>query len=175
MHSPEPRRANLATKSRPLVGNFEENILNNRLSPIRTVDGYLAEIRASSRNFQPSPSKYGVQVSFFSAGDCFPYLGQVHIGHRGYRIPKKGTLQVTLFNPNEMLVKLFVLFYDLTDMPPNSQTILRQKTLYLPVEYEHADDGKSCSSINLKQHTASSEPKSKHNNESRVRYMIQLK
>ena len=30
------------------------------------------------------------------------------------------------------VVKMFVVMYDLTDMPPNSQTFLRQRTLYMP-------------------------------------------
>lgn len=122
-----------AKRSRPMVGTFEENILNNRLEPIRTVDGYVADVRASSHLKQPNPMRSGVRVSFYSVDGCFPYLGQVNLGHRGYKIPKKGTLQVTLFNPNGTLVKLFLLHYDLTDMPPNSQTFLRQKTLFLPV------------------------------------------
>lgn len=116
------------TRSRPLVGNFEENILNNRLQPDRVVEDYSLEVRSAAYN---RSLKSKVRVSFFSAGDSFPYLGQAHIGQRAYKIPKKGTLQVTLFNPNGTLVKLFLLHYDLTDMPPNSQTFLRQKTLLL--------------------------------------------
>lgn len=78
----------------PLVGSFEENVLNNRLQPIRVVEGYRAEVRAASGYFQPRPLSSNVRVSFYSAGDSFPYLSQLNIGHRGYRIPKKGTLQV---------------------------------------------------------------------------------
>lgn len=70
----------------PLVGSFEENVLNNRIEPIRTVDGYRAEVRAASGYFQPRPLSSNVRVSFFSAGDSFPYLSKVHIGHRGYRV-----------------------------------------------------------------------------------------
>ena len=38
----------------------------------------------------------------------------------------------TLFNPNKTVVKMFVVMYDLSDMPPNSQTFLRQRTVYMP-------------------------------------------
>lgn len=73
-------------RGRALLGSFEENILNNRLDPIRTVEGYRAEVRASGQ-FQPRPLNSLVQVSFFSAGSGgFPYLGQIHIGYRGYRV-----------------------------------------------------------------------------------------
>ena len=38
----------------------------------------------------------------------------------------------TLFNPNKTVVKMFVVMYDLSDMPANSQTFLRQRTMYMP-------------------------------------------
>ena len=41
-------------------------------------------------------------------------------------------IQLTLFNPLGTVVKMFVVMYDLSDMPPNSQTFLRQRTLYMP-------------------------------------------
>uniref|UniRef100_A0A6G1S4U7 Protein FAM214A n=1 Tax=Aceria tosichella TaxID=561515 RepID=A0A6G1S4U7_9ACAR len=120
-----------STRSRPLVGNFEENVLNNRLEPIRTIEGYTAEVRASCNLVQPKPLRSKVRVNVFSLDDSFPYLGQVDLNSRKYKLPKKGTLQVTLFNPNGTLVKLWLLKYDLTEMPPSSQTFLRQKTLLL--------------------------------------------
>lgn len=173
MFSPRIKRTD-ATKSRSLVGSFEENILSNRLNPIRTVDGYTAEVRASCKNFQPSPLKSGVRVSFFSAGDCFPYLGQVPIGQHGYKIPKKGTLQVTLFNPNRTIVKLFVLLYDLTDMPPNSQTFLRQKTLFLPIDNGN-DHPTSASNEALILKNKIGQHQKNRSEKCRVRYLIQLK
>jgi len=45
----------------------------------------------------------------------------------------------TLFNPNKTVVKMFVVVYDLSDMPPNSQTFLRQRTLYMPVKGSPSD------------------------------------
>jgi hypothetical protein len=36
-----------------------------------------------------------------------------------------------LFNPNQTVVKVFVVLYDFSDMPPNFQTFLRQKTTSL--------------------------------------------
>ena len=63
------------------------------------------------------------------------------MGKKGYRVPQKGTIQVTLFNPLGTVVKMFVVMYDLSDMPPNSQTFLRQRTLYMPAaatDHKHA-------------------------------------
>lgn len=39
----------------------------------------------------------------------------------------------TLFNPNKTVVKMFVVVYDLSEMPPHCQTFIRQRTLYMPV------------------------------------------
>jgi len=35
---------------------------------------------------------------------------------------------------------MFVVVYDLSDMPPNSQTFLRQRTLYMPVKGSPSDN-----------------------------------
>jgi len=36
-------------------------------------------------------------------------------------------------------MKMFVVMYDLADMPPNSQTFLRQRTLYMPSDKTDSD------------------------------------
>lgn len=41
-------------------------------------------------------------------------------------------LAQALFNPSGSVVKMFLVPYNLNDMPPNSQTFIRQRTLYLP-------------------------------------------
>lgn len=38
------------------------------------------------------------------------------------------------------VVKMFVVMYDLSDMPPNSQTFLRQRTLYMPSDLHEANN-----------------------------------
>lgn len=40
----------------------------------------------------------------------------------------------TLFNPNKTVVKMFVVMYDLSDMPASSQTFIRQRTVYSPTD-----------------------------------------
>lgn len=129
-NSPEAGRS--SGRRGPLLGNFEENILNQRLQPIRTVDGYRIKLKASGV-FETKQLESRLEVSFFSAGvDSFPYLCQAKLDRRGYRIPKRGTLQVALLNPLGTIVKLFLLHYDLSDMPANSHTFLRQKTVLMP-------------------------------------------
>ena len=53
--------------------------------------------------------------------NTYNILGHINLGKKGYRVPPSGTIQVTLFNPLGTVVKMFVVMYDLTDMPPNSQ------------------------------------------------------
>ena len=67
------------------------------------------------------------------------FQGHINLGKKGYRIPERGTIQLTLFNPLGTVVKMFVVMYDLTDMPPNSQTFLRQRTLYMPHDKTDSD------------------------------------
>ncbi|XP_060072703.1 atos homolog protein A-like isoform X2 [Ylistrum balloti] len=122
-----------------LLGNFEESVLNGRIEPVGVVSGFTAEIGAGGC-FCPKHVTIPVTAYFFQLSDDnapSPYLGHINldcIGKRGYHIPKCGTLQVTLFNPNKTVVKMFVVMYDLSDMPPNCQTFLRQRTLYTPVD-----------------------------------------
>uniref|UniRef100_A0A3Q3VPG7 Atos homolog protein A n=1 Tax=Mola mola TaxID=94237 RepID=A0A3Q3VPG7_MOLML len=121
-----------------LLGNFEECVLNYRLEPLGVVEGFTAEVGASG-SFCPSHLTIPVDVSFYSVSDDnapSPYMGVINLeslGKRGYRVPPSGTIQVTLFNPNKTVVKMFVVMYDLRAMPAGHQTFLRQRTFSVPV------------------------------------------
>lgn len=119
-----------------LLGSFEESVLNGRLEPVSTVEGFTAEIGASG-SFCPRHITLPVTVFFYTLSDTdkvsTPYLGHINLGPKGYHVPKTGTIQVTLFNPHGTVVKMFVVMYNLSDMPTNCQTFLRQRTLYMPV------------------------------------------
>ncbi|KAG0046970.1 hypothetical protein BGZ83_007879 [Gryganskiella cystojenkinii] len=68
-----------------------------------------------------------------------PYVGNLDLdsGFRGsrrfarmqggMRLPLRGQVQVMIKNPNKTVVKVFLVPYDFTDMPPGSKTFLRQK------------------------------------------------
>lgn len=45
-----------------------------------------------------------------------------------YRIPEKGQIQIVVKNQNKTAVKLFLVPYDLTGMPPGTKTFLRQRS-----------------------------------------------
>ncbi|XP_055951908.1 atos homolog protein A-like isoform X1 [Argiope bruennichi] len=128
--------------SSSLLGTFEESVLNGRLEPVSTVEGFTAEIGASG-SFCPNHVKLPVTVFFYTLHDmdkvASPYMGHINLRSKDYHIPKKGTVQVTLFNPHETVVKMFVVRYDLSDMPINCQTFLRQRTLYMPADASESD------------------------------------
>ncbi|XP_046471707.1 uncharacterized protein atos isoform X1 [Neodiprion pinetum] len=118
--------------SHALLGSFEESALNGRLEPVSTVHGFTAELGASG-SFCPKHRKLPVTVFFYTLGDndkvSTPYLAHINLGKKGYQVPRSGTIQVTLLNPLGTVVKMFVVMYDLSDMPSRSHTFLRQRTL----------------------------------------------
>ncbi|KAF3830544.1 hypothetical protein GH733_004363, partial [Mirounga leonina] len=116
----------------PLLSS-PESVLNYRLDPLGIVDGFTAE---------------GV-------------ITLESLGKRGYRVPPSGTIQVTLFNPNKTVVKMFVVIYDLRDMPANHQTFLRQRTFSVPVKQEMK---RSVNKENIR-----------HTEERLLRYLIHLR
>ncbi|XP_031574977.1 protein FAM214A-like [Actinia tenebrosa] len=124
-----------ASTTQSLLVNFEESVLNGRMEPVGTVEGFVAEL-STSGSFCPRHVKLPIISCFYRLSDDdapSPYMGYISlkddpIGRRGYHVPKKGTIQLTVFNPNMTVVKMFVVLYDCSDMPPRSQTFLRQKT-----------------------------------------------
>ncbi len=83
-----------------LVVNFEESLLNGRLDPVGAVDGFELELAAAG-SFCPKHVRLPVVSYFYKLSEDnapSPYLGYVDItrrlGRRGYRVPKKGTLQL---------------------------------------------------------------------------------
>jgi hypothetical protein len=57
----------------------------------------------------------------------------------------------TLFNPNNTVVKMFVVMYDLSDMPPGHRTFLRQRTMYVPTS-QSANNAPSVTSNTTSRH-----------------------
>lgn len=131
-----------------LLGNFEESLLNGRMNPVGVVDGFYAEIGASG-SFFPEHVTIPVHAAFYQVCEdvaASPYLGVINlanVGKRGYKVPNKGTIQVTLFNPNNTVVKMFVVMYDLSDMPPGHRTFLRQRTMYVPLVSSNSSSSSS--------------------------------
>lgn len=53
----------------------------------------------------------------------------------------------TLFNPNKTVVKMFVVIYDLSDMPASHRTFLRQRTMYVPLKSSSSSISSSLDSV----------------------------
>lgn len=93
-------------------------------------------LHAISRKSAPKRSKISLEklpnklITHFISLETLQ--GHINLGKKGYNVPRSGTIQVTLLNPLGTVVKMFVVMYDLADMPGNSQTFLRQRTLYMP-------------------------------------------
>ncbi|VDM08576.1 unnamed protein product [Wuchereria bancrofti] len=125
------------SSSSGLLCNFEESALNGRLEPIISLDGFHLQIAASDETCSPHLT-LPVTTFFFNMSEDeapLPYMGFCSLENmrKGYRIPKKGILQAVLFNPQGTVVQMFVVKFDVSDMPPSSQTFLRQRTFFMPV------------------------------------------
>ncbi|KAM4877777.1 atos homolog protein B isoform 2-T10 [Thomomys bottae] len=127
--------------SRTLLGNFEESLLRGRFAPSGHIEGYTAEIGASG-SYCPQHVTLPVTVTFFDVSEQnapAPFLGVVDLnplGRKGYSVPKVGTIQVTLFNPNQTVVKMFLVTFDFSDMPAAHMTFLRHRLFLVPVGEE---------------------------------------
>ncbi|NWV09559.1 F214B protein, partial [Ptilonorhynchus violaceus] len=129
------------TISYALLGNFEESILKRRFVPSGRIEGFTAEISASG-SYCSQHITLPVDVTYFDISEHsapLPFLGVIDLealGKKGYSVPKAGTIQVTLFNPNKTVVKMFLVTYDFQDMPANHMTFLRHRILLMPVGEE---------------------------------------
>uniref|UniRef100_A0A0R3RUS0 DUF4210 domain-containing protein n=1 Tax=Elaeophora elaphi TaxID=1147741 RepID=A0A0R3RUS0_9BILA len=129
-------RRNVSSSS-GLLCNFEESALNGRLDLVTSLDGFHLQIAASDETCSPHLT-LPVTTFFFNMPEDeapLPYMGFCSLENmrRGYRIPRKGILQAVLFNPQGTVVRMFVVKFDVSDMPPSSQTFLRQRTFFMPV------------------------------------------
>nr|XP_006626740.1 PREDICTED: protein FAM214B [Lepisosteus oculatus]XP_015218334.1 PREDICTED: protein FAM214B [Lepisosteus oculatus]XP_015218343.1 PREDICTED: protein FAM214B [Lepisosteus oculatus]XP_015218352.1 PREDICTED: protein FAM214B [Lepisosteus oculatus]XP_015218358.1 PREDICTED: protein FAM214B [Lepisosteus oculatus] len=137
-----------ASISRSLLGNFEESILKGRFAPSGRIEGFTAEIGASG-SYCPQHATLPVEVTYYDTSEHSapsPFLGVIHLeplGKKGYSVPKAGTIQVTLFNPNKTVVKMFLVTYNFGDMPVNHITFLRHRIFLVPVEEGEGQDEQS--------------------------------
>ncbi|XP_038598407.1 protein FAM214B, partial [Tachyglossus aculeatus] len=135
---PSPPGSPRPAVSRPLLGNFEESLLRGRFPPSGHIEGFTAEIGASG-SYCPPHVTLPVSVTFFDVsehGAPAPFLGVADLtplGRKGYGVPKAGTVQVTLFNPNQTVVKMFLVTFDFSDMPAAHVTFLRHRLFLVPV------------------------------------------
>ncbi|XP_064543877.1 protein Atossa isoform X2 [Drosophila montana] len=131
--SPLKTRARLATQfgGRPLLGNLEESLLQKRLLPKIEVAGFRLQLGASG-GFCPTQLTIPASSYFYELhGETLstPYLCEIRLPRKGYFVPRSGTVQATLLNPMGTVVRMFVIPYDMRDMPPLHRTFIRQRIL----------------------------------------------
>ncbi|KAH8290757.1 hypothetical protein KR054_005635 [Drosophila jambulina] len=163
--SPLKCRARLAAHfaGRPLLGNLEESLLQRRLMPKIEVMGFKLQLGASG-GFCPTQLTIPAMSYFYELhGETLstPYLVseeeitllnkyliyisfqcEIRLPRKGYSVPRTGTVQATLLNPMGTVVRMFVIPYDMRDMPALHRTFIRQRILAeeLSKEEEEQDD-----------------------------------
>ncbi|KAI7872888.1 hypothetical protein BDF14DRAFT_1749685 [Spinellus fusiger] len=119
----------------PLVGSYEESLVSGRMSTLPSKPiSFHCRIGVIGYDCKPSlkcPPHLSIvfPASFYELKEeksTHP-IEACSLGD-GYRIPPKGQLQIVIKNPNKTPVKLFLIPYDVTDMPRNTKTFLRQKS-----------------------------------------------
>uniref|UniRef100_A0A8C7ZXA1 Atos homolog protein B n=1 Tax=Oryzias sinensis TaxID=183150 RepID=A0A8C7ZXA1_9TELE len=129
----------IVEKMLTFLSERQESMLKGRFSPAGQIEGFTAEIGASG-SYCPQHVTLPVQVTYYDISEHSapsPFLGVISLeplGKKGYSIPKAGTIQVTLFNPNKTVVKMFLVTYNFSDMPVNHITFLRHRIFLVPVE-----------------------------------------
>src|SRR5690606_19916310 len=85
----------------------------------------------------------------------------------GYRVPPKGQVQIVIKNANKTGIKLFLVPYDLTEMPSGTKTFVRQKSFVVrpnPESFALSSSGKSGEGSHAE----------KEDDSGQLRYLIQL-
>ncbi|KAL5257430.1 hypothetical protein ACHWQZ_G012392 [Mnemiopsis leidyi] len=115
-----------------LLGSFEENILKDRFTPCGSIPGFKFKMSVSGLFSSPSITLPFVG-NFYSFSDQYcpsPYTGCVKLdtcGTHGYQISKQGRIQATIFDPENSVIRIFLVPYDVREMPARSQTFIRQR------------------------------------------------
>ncbi|CAF4461579.1 unnamed protein product [Rotaria sp. Silwood2] len=127
-----------------LRGNFTESLLHGKILPCGVLDGFTIKLGVSGV-FIPKQVILPVTTFWFNVSDhqaASPYLGYINLQclpKRGYHTPTKGTITLALLNPNGTAIHLFLILYDLSDMPPDHRTFIRQKVVHMPEDI-HDDE-----------------------------------
>jgi len=115
-----------------LLGSFEESILKDRFTPCGSIAGFKFKMSCSGL-FSSPPVTLPFTGNFYSFSELYcpsPYTGCIKLdqcGTHGYQISKQGRIQATIFDPENSVLRIFLIPYDVRDMPPRSQTFIRQR------------------------------------------------
>jgi len=113
------------------VGSFQESLLSGRMcnTPSTVYTGFVADLGVNSKNHIPPHVKIEFPAIYYHVAFDTPYVGTIELEKKGYKVGQKGVVQLTISNPCNTPVKIFLVKYDLLDMPAGTKTFIRQKIL----------------------------------------------
>ncbi|KAK9464917.1 hypothetical protein V1512DRAFT_267180 [Lipomyces arxii] len=149
---PRPQRRLSQYHSEALIGSYEESLLSGRTSTpsSRPAVDFTAKIGVAGNDCEsrlkcPRQLLLDFGAVYYemdgSGARGTPYVGTLDLddyysdkpkkrhGFGGYRVPARGQVQIAILNPNRTAIKLFLIPYDLSDMPVGTRTFVRQKTI----------------------------------------------
>jgi hypothetical protein len=140
-----------------LLCNYEESILNGRIEPVSSIDGFKLQLSVSGSSSVPH-TVIPVTTYFFDVSDDNApslYLGHCSFkdspfGRKAIHIPKKCIIQATLFNPQGSVIHIFIVRIDVSDIPTRSKTFIRQRTCATAVNDDKISSSSTSSVSNLK-------------------------
>jgi hypothetical protein len=135
-------------EDRRLLGSYEESLFRGRMSSLasHSIEGFQVQLgvlgspQCRPKNLSCPPHKcYPFPVNYYdhppeersSSSPSSPYVGTLTL-LEPFSIPDRGQLQFTIQNPQLTCVKVLLIPYDFSQMPPNTKTFLRQKSYKLP-------------------------------------------
>ncbi|KAF2078691.1 hypothetical protein CYY_000062 [Polysphondylium violaceum] len=123
-------------------GSFQESLLTGNMgnTPSTVFDGYLADLGVSGKDYIPPHKKISFSAMYYHIDHETPYVADIDLGKKGYRVPSKGLIQLTLFNPHHTPIKTFLVNFDLSDMGQDTKTFIRQKILSFEINNNQSNN-----------------------------------
>ena len=111
-----------------------------------TSDGFMLDLVVCGGKKSMSHLSLPFEAVFYTApGDPTPtpYVGVVDLAGTGGKnagrvhVPRRGIVQAVVHNPQRTGIKLFAVSYNLDDMPANTHTFLRQRSVLRVATHKH--------------------------------------
>eukprot|EP00912_Choanoflagellata_sp_UC4_P002516 UC4_evm6s1590 len=124
------------------LGNFEESLISGAIPSATptSVEGFVAKLGCNGGEKCVRQIMLPVSTTFLRIpGDTVPspYIGTIDLdsglSHQKrpglYALPRSGTVQLMVMNPQRTGIKIFMVPFNFHDMPPMSRTFIRQRTM----------------------------------------------